>query len=161
MRDEIGPNYRGQLLRLFPHSSHTIALVSFALMLLTLFMIFMTMRRFSKSTHWLEVGTLVSMPLRLLSCVHCLPYDLILLTPSIVALLKYRSKLEVHSWLIFSLPIFAVFFFFPIYSKINGLYVKNGGVVNPFFICLLIFAISVFVLVNANAAKLKDFLDNT
>ncbi len=155
MRPEIGPNFRGQLLRLFPQSGQIVMTVSLILLLCVAVKIFLATRRLGKAANWLELGTLFSMPLGLLSSLHCHDYDLILLTPSIVALFKYRQKLTKFVWLLGCCALTGLVFFLPVYIEIHYDYVLKGAVVNPCFIALLLFAISVVVLVNANAEKLE------
>lgn len=155
MQAELGPNFRGQLLRLFPESAHIVMMISLGFLLAAAAIIILITRRFRYAANWLELGILVSMPLGLLSSLHCHDYDLILLTPSIIALFKYRQKLKRFSWLLGCCGFVGLFFFLPVYVEIHYAYLLKGAVINPCFIGLLIFAISVLVLVNANAEKLK------
>ncbi len=155
MQSELSATFRGQLLRMFPQSGHMVMLGSIVLLLAALALIFNLTRQFRKSSNWLEVCTLVAMPLGLLSSLHCFSYDLILLTPALVVYFKYRDRLSRASWLFAGIFAFCFCFVLPIYLKIHYDYLLKGGVINPFFIALLLFAISVLSLVNTNAERLK------
>jgi Glycosyltransferase family 87 len=155
MQAEIGPNFRGQLLRFFPDSGQIVMAISLVTLLSAAVLIFLATGRLRKASNWLELGTLLSMPVGLLTSLHCHDYDLILLTPSIVALFKYRQKFIRFRWLLIGCAFVAAPFVLPIYIEIHYAYLLKGALVNPYFVGLLIFAISVFVLVNANAEKLE------
>ena len=155
MQAEIGPNFRGQLLRLFPDSAQAVMVVSLVILLSAALLIFLATRRWRNANNWLEMGTLLSMPLGLLTSLHCHDYDLILLTPSIVVLCKYRQKFETFKWLLVPCALVGASFVLPIYLEIHYAYLLRGAVFNPYFFGLLIFAISVFVLARTNAEKLE------
>jgi hypothetical protein len=95
------------------------------------------------------------MPLGLVTSLHCHDYDLLLLVPSAVALLKSSAARKLPAWTklagIAALPLFLQ----PVYTYIHYDGLLKGMRINPLFIVLLIFAVVMFTL-TASARSIEE-----
>jgi hypothetical protein len=146
MQPELSPTVRGQLLRLMPQSHGPITAVSTTVLALSLVLIFFLGRKFKNRRGWLWAGLIGAMPLGLVTSLHCHDYDLILLVPTAIALLKTSTARKLPTWLklaaIVSLPLFLL----PLYTYIHYGGLLNGMRINPLFFVLLIFSVVTFSL---------------
>jgi len=157
MQSNLGPTIRGQLLRIFPQQSQAVMVFSLLALIAISLLIFFTARRFASGKNAIEIGTLLAMPLGLLASLHCHDYDLILLAPAIVFLLKYASKLTSNRWLLLAFAILVIPFMLSFYEDIHYSYLLiKGGLINPYFGILLVFALGVLVLIIANKTALNS-----
>jgi hypothetical protein len=150
MQSSLGATLRGQLLRLFPDAHKPVMLVSLAALVGSCLLIFFEARRFAKTPYAMELGTLLAMPLGLTTSLHCHDYDLILLTPSIIILVKYADKWKRCRWL---LPIFGLIilsFMLPFGISVHYDYLLKGGAINPYFWELLALALGILVIIRVN-----------
>ena len=150
MQSNLGATVRGQLLRIIPQAHHQVMLVSLAALIVAALLIFFQAKRFAKTSYAIDIGTLLAMPLGITTSLHCHDYDLILLTPSIIILLKYADKWKRCRWL---LPIFAAVimsFMLPFGISIHYDYLLKGGLINPYFWLLLTLALGILVIVKVN-----------
>ncbi len=147
MQPELNPTWRGQLLRLPGLPSSVANLVGVFVVALTCVFLFALGRRMSGCKDWLEAGIIVSMPLGLVTALHCHIYDLLLMIPSLVALTRSRLVAVLPSWL--TLVGFAAMapFLLPFYVNVQYNYLLKDGVVNPHFIVLALLSTFLSVLV--------------
>jgi hypothetical protein len=144
MQPELMPTVRGQLLRLCPSLSQEILYISIAIFLAVIFCSWFCgadNRKNDKSILW---AFLVTIPLSLITSLHCHSYDLILLVPTVIIIFtdavlvfKERFKLLV---VIGSLP-----FLIPLAIFIHYFYLLQHGPVNVWFIELLILELAICV----------------
>jgi hypothetical protein len=138
---ELGPTVRGQLLRFFPESKSTIAIVSIVVSLISLAFIFISGRRFANHRAWLEAGLLIAIPLGLVTCLHLHSYDLTLLAPTVVAILAGPLENVIPPIpMLIGILLFGVFIV-PFYIFIHWDYLlRDHWLLNPHFVVLLAFA---------------------
>lgn len=93
---------------------------------------------------WIVPAVMISMPFGLLFSPYIQIYDTLLIVPSLMALQASGLLARLPDWVkILFLPAMALFHSSP-YSAIHYYYLLHGGVINPFFVTLLI--ISIFLI---------------
>ncbi|HEY9870437.1 MAG TPA: glycosyltransferase family 87 protein [Candidatus Obscuribacterales bacterium] len=137
LQPELNPTFRGQLLRIFPYARTAVAMVSFALAVVALAAIFMVGRTRGKTARWLEAGLIAALPLGLITSLHCHDYDLLLLLPTVAALLKQARTTRLPPWLPALSMICLLPYLLPVYTIVHNDYVLAGAVINPLFLSLL------------------------
>lgn len=141
MQSELGPTVRGQLLRLMPESKAAIAVVSGLVSLCSLLFMFLSGRRFASHRAWLQAGLLISIPLGLVTCYHMHSYELVLLTPTVVAILAGPLQHAIPPVALLAGYLVFALFMVPFYIYIHWDYLINAHwVLNPHFFGLLIIA---------------------
>jgi hypothetical protein len=147
MQPELSPTIRGQLLRFLPNSHGLVTAIGIGTLSISLLAIFFLGRRFRRRPGWLWAGLIGAMPLGLVSSLHCHDYDLLLLVPTAVALLKTSAARKLPTWLklavILSFPVFLL----PAYTYIHYEGLLRGMTVNPLFVVLLILSLVTYAIV--------------
>ena len=141
MAPEAGPTIRGQLLRFLGDQDALVLNVSSTVSALTLVALFAAGRRLSASEQWLEKGVIMSVPLALVTALHCHNYDLLLLLPPFIALTGSTFIQKLPRLALLSLILPGTIFMMPFYNKIHYEYLLTGGKLNPFFLVLAGFCI--------------------
>ncbi len=148
MQPELCPTLRGQLLRL-PLSTNVGNVISLFALLICLTAIFIIGHKAGTKPHWLEAGLIGAMPLGLAFTLHMHDYDLLLLIPSAVAMIKTQLISRLPSWLtLLSMFAFLVFLL-PFYVYIHYDYLLKAGMINPLFLVLVVCSIGLAVLSNS------------
>lgn len=133
MQPELSATFRGQLLRAFPDQKLMVTQVSSVILLGGLALTFYLGRRESRQPKWLEAGLATALPLGLVTSFHCHDYDLLLLVPSIVSLVKSGLVKNPPGWLVFVGLACTLPFLLPFYVEIHYQYLLQGGLINPLF----------------------------
>lgn len=140
MVPNLNPTVRGQLLRI-PAVSGAATPVSLVVLVLVFAFLYVLGSRMRASKDWLSTGVMASMPLGLVSAWHCHVYDLLLLIPAILALIRSPLVERVPTVTrMASLGIMALFLI-PVYVHIHYRYLLKGGMINAHFLALLAFAL--------------------
>jgi hypothetical protein len=137
MAPEAGPTIRGQLLRLFPQADIAVAITATVILLFGLVLLFWLGRRLRRSNLKLQLAFIL-MPLGMLIQPHCHGYDLLILLPSLAAVISVILAEGEWTWR-WSLPL-AIFFVMPFYNLLQYNYLLAGGIINPFVIALVAMA---------------------
>ncbi|MBI4534186.1 MAG: DUF2029 domain-containing protein [Candidatus Melainabacteria bacterium] len=145
MQSELSATVRGQLLRFFPEQKVLVTQISSVILVGVLALIFCLGRRESCKVRWLEVGLATAFPLGLITSLHCHDYDLLLLAPSIVALVKGGLVKNPHPWLACVGLAGTTLFLLPLYVVIHYQYLLQGGLINPLFWLLVCGTVLVLV----------------
>jgi hypothetical protein len=145
MQPELSATLRGQLLRFWPDAHAIVTPLSTAVLLVSLLLILFLGWRFRGKQDWLTAALIGAMPLGLLTSLHCHDYDLILLAPSLLALMKSSAARYIPAWLKLAGILAAPLFLLPAYIFVHYHGLLNGGMlVNPLFVVLLIFSVVSF-----------------
>jgi hypothetical protein len=141
MAPDVGPTLRGQMLRLFPFADVPVLVVSSIVLAITYGVLWLFGMWFRGNSQWVECWLILALPIGIVTSLHCHNYDLILLLPTIAALIG--TGLTVSSLL--TIPVICVGFTFlaPVYGKLHYDYLLRGGLVNPFFLVLVLFSAAV------------------
>ncbi|MBY0551563.1 MAG: DUF2029 domain-containing protein [Candidatus Obscuribacterales bacterium] len=139
MQPELSATVRGQLLRLLGVDATGANLVSLIVLTLTSGFIVFCGKKLKGDLNGL---LFIAVPLGLVTALHCHDYDLLLLAPSIVSLVRFEPAAKIPA----PVTLLAVgaggVFMVPIYVMIHYQYLLKGGAVNPGFIVLLIGSIA-------------------
>jgi hypothetical protein len=141
MQPQLNPTVRGQMLRIFGVSSPVPNAVAAIFLILSVLAIFLAGRKTGGRADWLMLTLSVAMPLGLVTSLHCHDYDLILLIPGVVALVKSQLWFEWPAWAKGLVMVGVAPYLIPFYSDIHYGYLLRGGVVNIHFWLLLVYAI--------------------
>jgi hypothetical protein len=157
MLPEITPTIRGQLIRLHLLPEATISIISQIISIATLAFSYYFGRKMSSSNHWLNAGIIGIIPLTLVSAFLCHYYDLLLLLPSIVAIVQLAFQKKLPEWLLLLILPLYITLSIPVYVTIHYQYLLPGILsINPSFIVLLIYTIICLVISwNYKAAELN------
>ncbi|MBI4533189.1 MAG: DUF2029 domain-containing protein [Candidatus Melainabacteria bacterium] len=145
--DFVNPTIRGQLLRYLGAVTPVALSLSTLIWILALLGLFWCGSRFKDHTSWVGYATLVSMPIGLVTAPHCHNYDLLLLLPSLVILVKTSPIGTLPIWWKTVLVLATTTLLLPIYIFVHYSYLLQGGFINPYFWTLL--ALSCYVLILA------------
>lgn len=142
MQPELSATVRGQLLRLSGAQGDLANLFSLiALAIGSGFILFCG--KMLKGN--LQGLLFIAVPLGLVTALHCHDYDLLLLAPSIVSLVRYEPASKIPA----PITLLAVgaggVFMVPIYVMIHYQYLLEGGTINPGFIALFIGSIALAI----------------
>jgi hypothetical protein len=144
---DLSPSLRGQLLRLFPDAATLTAQISTGFLVLSLAVIAFVGRLMKNAKQWLEASILVSLPLGLASCLYFFSYDLVLLLPTIIILLREDIQKQIPAPALLAGMLGALIYLMPMSILIHYSYLQpehgTGGVLNPNFIALFLFAVGV------------------
>lgn len=142
MQPELSATVRGQLLRLSGAEGDLANLVSLIALALGSAFILFCGRKFKGDLHGL---LFIAVPLGLVTALHCHDYDLLLLAPSIVSLVRYEPAAKIPA----PITLLAVgaggVFMVPIYVMIHYQYLLKGGTINPGFIALFIGSVALAI----------------
>lgn len=146
MQPELNPTVRGQLLRLGCPVQLASGIGSIIMCASIAFALVLGWRLRARCD-WFERACIAVVPLMLVTALHCHEYDLLLLVPAVVALLK--SDLVKHipmpaqiAALVMLIPLLL-----PTYLDIHYKYMLKGGLYNPYFFILAIYSLYVSYLV--------------
>lgn len=139
---DLSPSLRGQLLRMFPAQGEMGALVSLVFLAVSIGAIAFIGRRMSKAKQWLEAGLLVALPLGFASCFYFFQYDLVLLLPALIVLMREDVQKQIPAPILLLGMCGALIFLLPFSILIHYYYLLPGGPFNPNFIALLVFALA-------------------
>jgi hypothetical protein len=137
MQPELMPTLRGQLLRLGSEFSKEISYLSIAVFLAVSFCSWFCgadNRNKEKNILW---AFLITIPLSLITSLHCHSYDLILLVPTMIiifadAVIPFGDRFKL------ALIMGSLIFLMPLAILIHYFYLLQGGKINVWFIALLI-----------------------
>ena len=135
MQPQISATVRGQLLRLGGVASDSANLVSLLVLGLTSTFILFCGKKFKGDLHGL---LFIAVPLGLVTALHCHDYDLLLLAPSIVSLVRFEPAARIPAPVTLTAVLAAGVFMVPVYVMIHYQYLLKGGLLNPGFIVLFI-----------------------
>jgi len=148
---DLSPSLRGQLLRMFPDAGGTGAAISTGFLVVSLAVIAFFGRRMAKAKDWLEAGLLVSIPLGLASCLYFFSYDLVLLIPTLIVVLRADIQKQIPAPFMLAGMMGTLVYLMPFSILIHYCYLQPEtgapGVANPNFIALLLYALGLLVLV--------------
>jgi hypothetical protein len=150
LQTDLSPTLRGQLFRLLPASKASITLVCSGVYLATLVFIYWCGRRFSRSQKWLDAALLCSLPLGMVLSPYFFDYDLLILLPSLIVLMKEPLQDRIPPWALMLGMLGAFTFTIPIAAEIHYSYLMKGLAINPNFWTLLLFSMAVVVLAMRN-----------
>lgn len=163
MQPEVNPTVRGQLLRFFPYAKGAITLLAGAISIFSLAGILALGAHLRKASWWLEGGLIAAVPLGLVTSLHCHDYDLMLLVPTVAALVERSAGLKLPVWLPPAGVIVLTPYLLPLYTVVHNDYLlQGGGIVNPLFVCLLVAACTLLALTlkEASGGKARQTADN-
>jgi len=155
LQTNLSPTLRGQLFLLFPNMKAVGTAISSGVFVVSLGFIYYCGRYFSGSHKWLQAALLCSMPLGFAASPYFFDYDLLMLVPSLVVLMKEPLQEKIPQWALLLGMLGSLLFTVPFAVQIHYEYLLKGGTVNPFFWMLLLFSIGVVVF----AFKNKQFFD--
>lgn len=155
MQPELNATLRGQLLRFFPDAKTSIMNLSSIVYALVLGISYLAGRKFADKGRWLDAGLLTAVPLGLVLSVHCHDYDLLLLAPSLVVLLRDDLQDKIPPWALLVGMLAGMMFELPFYIYIHYDYLLKNGLINPYFWALLALAIGLLVFVAKNEDEFK------
>ncbi len=142
LQAELGPNLRGQLLRLAPDSKSSIATFSAVTSFIAYIFIFFSGRKFATRPAWLEAGLMIAVPLGLVTIFYVQSYDMVLLAPAVLILMAGPLERAIPPVLMLLAFLILGPFMIPFYILIHHNYLLEGhGVFNPLFFSLLSFAV--------------------
>lgn len=144
---DLSPSLRGQLLRILPNDRALASIAGGAFLMLSLAAIFVTGRKFANSKYWLEAGLIFAVPLGMVSCLYFFDYDLVLLIPTLIVLMQNRIQDHIPPPILALGMLGALIYFVPFSIYIHYYYLLPGGVVNPYFVTLLVFSMLTLVFV--------------
>ncbi len=140
-----GPTLRGQLLKFSINYDicTKVALVGYIFLL-----VFALLNRKKIKLGEPKINILFTslIPLSLCLSLHLHNYDLLLLLPGILLLFTYSLNKPLNYLRIFIISIVVLISLSPIYVYLHYSYVLQGGLINPFFWIILIFAIGAFII---------------
>ncbi len=149
MQAELMPTFRGQLLRLWPSLSKEIFYISAAVFFAVAFCSWFCgadNRKNAKAILW---AFLLTIPLTLITSLHCHSYDLILLGPTMVIIFtdgvvsfSQRFKLIII--------VGSIVFMIPLAIYIHYFYLLQGGPINIWFIELLVMEMAIIMRIMFN-----------
>ena len=87
---------------------------------------------------WLTIGLVVTMPIWIVTSLHCHNYDLLLLVPGLACVVGYHLYRGMPRWPNLAASIAVLVMIMPIYNKIHYDYLLKGGLINPFVIKLIV-----------------------
>jgi hypothetical protein len=162
MQPELTPTLRGQLLRLeyvFPaigQSKGIISVVTLAVYAMAIGFSFWLGGKAQKMERPIEVGVLASLPLTVVTSFHCHSYDLLLLTPTLLILFADRIFVT-NQFLKLGIMLCGSIFMMPLCIYLHYDYLLKGGVANPWFLELVLFAglIVILLLRHMKAANVE------
>lgn len=142
MQPELSATVRGQLLRLSGAQGDLANLFSLIALALSSALILFCGKKLKGDLQGL---LFIAVPLGLVTALHCHDYDLLLLAPSIVSLVRYEPAAKIPA----PITLLAVgaggVFMVPIYVMIHYQYLLEGGMINPGFIALFIGSIALAI----------------
>lgn len=140
LQSDLSPTLRGQLYRLLPQAKTISTIVSSGVLLMALAVILWAGRKFRLAAGWVE-GGLLMLPLGLVSALYFFDYDLVILLPTLVVLMKDQLQDNIPPLILLSIIIGGLIFMVPFSIFIHYDYLLPGGVINPYFWALLVFGI--------------------
>lgn len=144
MQPALNPTIRGQLMRLLGVDSFIPNVAGLAGLAIASTVAFVLGDRVRGQKRWLDLGLVGALPLGLVASMHCHDYDLLLLAPGIVALLSGKGLGTSTPITNILAGLVVISFLMPVYAEVHYSYLLRGGVVNPYFLLLLVFSISSF-----------------
>lgn len=163
MQPELSSTLRGQLLRFNSIPAGTTNLISLAGLSISL--LFIAGCGYKLRGDWRGL-LFIALPLGLVFALHCHDYDLLLLTPCIVSLTRYAPASKIPALLQLAGILSAGLFMLPFYIPIHYQHLLKGGLINPQFIVLLVWAAALafftlktlpgFLLSDGTEGKAKD-----
>lgn len=159
LQSDLAPTLRGQLYRLFPDLKTFSTIASSIVMLGALGVIFYAGRKFRLASGWVEAGLLVAFPLGLVSALYFFDYDLLILLPALVVLMKDQLQDRVPPLILLAIIVGGLIFMLPFSLFIHYDYLMKGGPVNPYFFALLVFAAWLVYFVFKNAREFDLWLE--
>lgn len=142
MQPELSSTVRGQLMRIPGLSPQITSVTSIVALVVVSGIIGYSGWRLRGSLRGL---LFIAVPLGLLSSLHCHDYDLLLLTPSVIALTKFPPAAKMNSLVAMTALLSSGIIMLPIYIIVHYQWLLTGGVVNPQFIVLLFWAVCLAV----------------
>jgi len=151
LQADISPTLRGQLYRLFPSAKSLWTVICSIIHLVALGYIFWAGRKFRRAAGWIQAGVLVAMPLGLVTTLYYFDYDLIVLLPALVVLMKPQLQDLIAPWQLLLAMMGGLIFMLPFSIYIHYYYFLNEhGLINPNFWPLLVFSLWLIYFVNKN-----------
>ena len=142
---DLSPSLRGQLLRIFPDAAGMTAAVSSGFLVVSLAVIASVGRLLAKAEQWMEASLLVALPLGLASCLYFFSYDLVLVLPTIIVVLRSDIQKQIPAPFMLAGMLGALIYLMPMSILIHYSYLQpetgRGGMVNPNFVALLLYAL--------------------
>jgi len=142
---DLSPSLRGQMLRIFPDAAGMTAAVSTGFLVVSLAVIALLGRLLSKAEQWMEASLLVALPLGLASCLYFFSYDLVLLLPTIIVVLRADVQKQIPAPFMLAGMLGALIYLMPMSILVHYSYLQPeagpGGVINPNFVLLLLYGL--------------------
>ncbi len=152
MQPELNATFRGQMLRILPHSKTLIMQVSSIIWLICLLAFFIIGHMLRNKEEFVELGVMLIIPAGILTSLHCYNYDLIFLLPSLLLYFVKWSELDLLAKIIYCLFSTSFLIIFHVYFYYQ--YLLKGGIINPYFILLLVFVLTCYKLIYINKLPL-------
>jgi hypothetical protein len=141
MQPELTPTVRGQMMLLFGVHSWLTSVVAAVAWVLSATVIALIAWRNRGSRHWITLCLAACLPLGLVTSLHCHDYDLLLLLPGVVSLMRTKLWVSLNTWLKACFMLGTLAFALPFYTDIHYGYLLRGGTLNPYFTLLFAFAL--------------------
>jgi hypothetical protein len=154
MQPELNPTVRGQLLRVGCPVELASGIGSIIMCASIAFALALGWKLRARSD-WFERACIAVVPLMLVTALHCHEYDLLLLVPAMVALLK--SDLAKHIPMPAQIAGFLMLIplLLPIYLDVHYKYMLKGGLYNPYFFILAIYSLYISYLVWSKSGSIQ------
>lgn len=134
----INPTLRGQLFLLFPGIESIIPTISLSVFAVAMTLVFLMGRAFKDAKNWVDVALIVALPLGSVFAVYMQFYDLVLLVPAVLSVLKTRLMRGTPDWASILWLIAAGPFFLPFSIYIHYGFLLKYQKINPFFWLLFV-----------------------
>lgn len=156
MQPELNPTIRGQSLRLFGIGSPIPGFLAAIGMLSSSSLIGFIAWRNRNSSRWITLCLGGLLPLGLLTSFHCHDYDLLLLVPGMVAVIRTQVWRDLPNAAKIAAMLGIASFLVPFYNDIHYSYLLRGGPFNAHFAVLLVFAVYLAVQSYRRPAAFED-----
>ena len=147
---DLSPSLRGQLLRLMPAQKGLANISASIYLIISLAAIFYTGRKTGAWKEWWQAGLVAVVPLGLVSCLYFFDYDFVLLLPTMIVLLQEKMQERIPPVFLLSGMLLGLAFLVPFSIFIHYNYLLPGGLINPFFVIMFIFAPLAMLFVHRN-----------
>jgi Glycosyltransferase family 87 len=141
MQPELTPTVRGQFMRVWGTHAAGANLAAVAALFLSTVAVAVLGWRHRQRQGWMPICLAAAVPLGLVTSLHCHDYDLLLMIPGLVALVRSQLWNNVHTGVKLAIMLGLAAFLLPFYNDIHYGYLLKGGVVNLHFLLLLAFSI--------------------
>lgn len=159
LQTDLSPTLRGQLFRLFPAGKGVWSTISSIVFAVTLIVIHRFGRMFRHSPRWLEAALAVAMPIGIVTTPYIFDYDLMILIPTVVVLMKEPLQDKIPPWALLTGMLGGLIFMLPFSVNIHYDYLMKGGSLNPYFFALVAFGLGTCIFVHKNQAYFDEAYD--